>query len=93
MQLYIVIIEYTDINLFDSEYLDSILNELGKNVKLTSTSYLVRSEASAVDLRSSIMDKDSDIERIFVTSCDAPSAWRGMLGTNDDIKSLLRDEQ
>lgn len=92
MQLYIVVIEYSDISLFNQGYLNDILNSLGKNVKLTSMSYLVRTEASAVDLRSSILDKDSDIERIFVTACDAPSAWRGMIGTNEDIKSLLRDE-
>ena len=92
MQLYIVVIEYSDISLFNPAYLDDILNGLGKNVKLTSTSYLVRSEANAVDLRSSILAKDSDIERIFVTTCNAPSAWRGMIGSNEDIKSLLRDE-
>ena len=92
MQLYIVVIEYSDTSLLNPVYLDDILNDLGKNVKLTSTSYLVRSEANAVDLRSSILAKDSDIERIFVTTCNAPSAWRGMIGSNEDIKSLLRDE-
>ena len=92
MRLYIIVIEYLDLKLFDSDYLDSILEQFGKYAKLTSTSYLVRTEASSSDIRSTLLEKDTDIDRIFVTACEAPSAWRGMIASNENIKELLRDE-
>lgn len=92
MHLYIIVIEYLDLKLFDPDYLDSIIEQFGKFSKLTTTSYLVRSVASPSDIRSTLLEKDTDIDRVFVTACSAPSAWRGMISSNENIKELLRDE-
>lgn len=91
MNLYIVIVGYKDIDTFSEDYLNGIFSNLGKYVRLKELVYLLRSDASAVDIRDTLVQEDTDITNIFVANCASPSAWRGMDSTNDEIKSILRN--
>lgn len=92
MKLYIVIVDYKDPQSFNSQFLMDVIDSIGQNLRLMSKTFLLRSDASAVDIRNEIGQSDVDISNIFVAECSSPSAWKGLLSDNSDIKKMLRDE-
>lgn len=92
MQLYIITIEKKDKILSVTDSVEDILRNNFIYVKLTESSYLVRSQNSSVEIRNFLVENTVGINRLFVGEMANSAAWRNMLSENDNIKELFNNE-
>lgn len=92
MRLYIITIEKKDKILSVTESVEDILRNNFIYVKLTESSYLVRSQNSSVEIRNFLVENTVGINRLFVGEMANSAAWRNMLSENDNIKEIFNNE-
>lgn len=92
MRLYIITIEKKDNVLSVTDSVEDILRNNFIYVKLTESSYLVRSQNSSVEIRNFLVENTVGINRLFVGEMANSAAWRNMLSENDNIKELFNNE-
>lgn len=92
MRLYIITIEKKDNVLSVTDSVEDILRNNFIYVKLTESSYLVRSQNSSVEIRNFLVENTVGINRLFVGEMANSAAWRNMLSENDNIKEIFNNE-
>lgn len=91
MGKYIIIVEYPVGSIDISREIYECLKTKGNCLQLTTHSFMLATESSAVELRDAIKELEVTIDEIFVSKMELPAAWSNSLSKSSDIKTLFHE--
>ncbi len=93
MNQYIVIAEWNASESTGEYGLERLLDSNFNWVKLTSHSYIIKSNNTPVEIRNFLTVKYPSISRLFIGEMNPSAAWKNMLSESEMIKELFNNEQ
>ena len=92
MGIYIIVIEWDEGKIPETSALEGLLDSNFHWLKLTETSYLIKSVNTTIEIRNYISSKLTNIRRMFVGEMNTSAAWKNMVTGSEAIKNLYEDE-
>lgn len=92
MGIYIIVLEWEEGKIPETSALEGLLDSNFRWLKLTETSYLIKSVNTTIEIRNYINLKLTNIRRLFVGEMKTSAAWKNMTTGSEAIKNLYEDE-